>query len=84
MAVVLGDKSHFGASIEGVLKLFTVDATGDHRGHCGCTGNPQAGVVRDLAGLHYSMDEAFRLIDIAGDAHRGNTHGGAVGGAIAA
>ena len=37
-----------------------------------------------LARLNNRLDKAFRLVDIAGDAHRGDAHGRTVGGAITA
>ena len=68
--------------VQRLAQIHAVDARRHHRRHRRRTGNPQRGVVSDLAGLHHGANKALRIGDIRRDADRCNAHRCTIGGAV--
>ena len=83
MTLAFGLSGNLGPDIQGFPQVHAIDAGRDHRRHGRSAGNAQAGVMGDLARLDHRLDKPPRVADIGGDAHRGDAHGRAIGGAVA-
>ncbi|RMS17763.1 hypothetical protein ALP71_03562 [Pseudomonas coronafaciens pv. garcae] len=84
MAMVFGTQGHLGANLQSLGQGGAIDPGGHHSRDRRCAGDAQSGVMGDLTGLHHLFDKSLAIAYVGRDAHRGNTHCCAIGGAEAA